>query len=68
MEDLGTSLKGDVDVLVGRTAFKRSEGFEAALNGILEQMKNARPNALIQFMNLYTVAADSVADTTSGET
>ena len=61
MGDLGTSLKGDVDVLVGRTAFSDPKQFEAALNGILEQMKTARPNALIQFMNPYTVAADSVA-------
>lgn len=61
MEDLGTSSKGDVDVLIGRTAFNDPKQFETALNGIIEQMKTAHPNALIQFMNPYTVAADSVA-------
>lgn len=61
MQHLGAPLKGDVDVLVGRMAFNDLKQFETALNGIIEQMKTARPNALIQFMNPYTVAADTVA-------
>ncbi len=61
MRELGTSLKGDVDILIGHTTWKDSKQYEIAFNEQIAAMKAARPNALIQFMNPYSVAADMVA-------
>jgi hypothetical protein len=61
MCDLGTSLKGDVDILIGHTTWKDSKQYEAAFNEQLEAIKTAHPNALIQLMNPYNAAANIVA-------
>lgn len=61
MYDLAPTFKGDVDILIGRTTFTDQKQYEAILDGQIEERKNAHPNALIQFMNLYNVAADLVA-------
>lgn len=61
MRDLGASLKGDIDILIGRTSFNDPKQFEAALNEEIESMKTAPPAALIQITNPYTTAADKVA-------
>lgn len=61
MRDLGVSLKGDVDILIGRTTFSDPKQFDAALNEEIEARKTAHSNALIQFMNPYITAADNVA-------
>jgi hypothetical protein len=61
MPDLVPSVKGDVDILVGHISFKDQKQYEAILREQIESRKTARPNALIQFMNLYNVAADLVA-------
>lgn len=61
MSDLGASLKGDVDILIGHIAWNDPKQFDAALNEHMESLSSAAPNALIQFMNPANMAADMVA-------
>lgn len=63
MDDLASSMKGDVDLLIGRVAFKNPQRFEERLKEHLTSLDSLPPNALIQFM-----AADNlVADLLTGE-
>jgi hypothetical protein len=63
MSDLASSVKGDVDLLIGRVAFKNPQRFEERLKEYLSSLDSLPPNALIQFM-----AADNlVADLLTGE-
>src|SRR6266849_10019198 len=63
MNDLVSSVKGDVDLLIGRVAFKNPQRLEERLKEHLTSIDSLPPNALIQFM-----AADNlVADLLTGE-
>jgi len=61
MSDLGVSLKGDVDILIGRTIWKDPKQFDDALNEHMKSLSSAHPNALIHLMNPVNMAADIVA-------
>jgi hypothetical protein len=61
MSDLGASLKGDVDILIGHTTWNDPKQFDAALNEHMEMLSSAAANALIQLVNPANMAADMVA-------
>jgi hypothetical protein len=61
MSDLGVSLKGDVDILIGHTTWKDPKQFDAAINEHMEMLSSSAPNSLIQFVNPANMAADIVA-------
>lgn len=63
MDDLVPSLKGDVDLLVGRIAFKNPERFEHRLREHITSLSSRPPNTLMQFM----APDDLVADLLAGE-
>lgn len=61
MSDLGASLKGDVDILIGHTALSDPRQYDDALNEHMELLTSAAPDALIQLVNPTNMAADMVA-------
>lgn len=61
MRDLVPSLKGDVDLLVGRIGFKNHERFEGRLKEHLASLNSLPGNTLIQFMAPDNVVADLLA-------
>lgn len=61
MNDLVPSLKGDVDLLIGRIAFKNPDRFERKLKEHITSLNSLPPNALIQFMAPDNLVADLLA-------
>ena len=61
MEDLIISLKGDVDILIGRMAWSDPKRFEDALREHLTSLESLPANALIQFMAPDNLVAELLA-------
>lgn len=61
MKDLGVSLKGYVDILIGHTTWSNPKQFDDALNEHMELLSSADPDALIHLVNPANMAADMVA-------
>ena len=62
MEDLVPSLKGDVDILIGRVAWNDPKKFEAALREHIAGLESLPANALIQFVAPDNLVADLLAE------
>jgi len=61
MNDLVPSVKGDVDLLIGRIAFKNPDRFENRLKEHITSLNSLPPNTLMQFMASDNLVADLLA-------
>lgn len=61
MRDLVSPLEGDVDILIGQTAWSNPNQFDAALQEFIKEAESSPPNALIHFVSPHNFAADMVA-------
>jgi hypothetical protein len=62
MKELVPSLKGDVDILVGRIAWNDAKRFEDAIKAHITSLQSSPPNALIQFVAPDNFIADALAE------
>lgn len=62
MKELLPSLKGDVDILIGRIDWNDPQLFEHAVQEHLEMLKSYPRNALIQFMAPDNFVADQLTE------
>lgn len=62
MKQLVPSLRGDVDILVGRAGWKEPQRFEHAIQEHFEILKSSPGNALIQFMAPDNFVADLLTE------